>query len=376
MDYSDEYYYIYAGEKYIKGFLPYEVNPEHPPLAKYLIGISSLIVNNPRFFSYVAGLFTIIFFYMLLLHITSNETLSLFATVLLISEIPFIKVFNYALLEPYLILFSTIAVYIMFKRLVYTKDSAKLSILEGCFWGLALASKWSIVYTVLGAYLVRLYVTIRRSLPTKNLKSGLFVTFVALTLGIISAYLLPFLYEIVGRGFGAFIDHNVLMFVTMRKVHTPSLYSVIRGLTFLFIKTTFWYRFPDVLITVTMVNNTIINFSSREVNLPFTVEVDIMPSFGGFILPLTPFIYVYLLLTWKQQDLINRTLTILGLISFGFIIHGSVPWYYAFPTLMNTLIITRILKPKYLVLLIIANYIYYLSVYILGLNKLIILGIS
>jgi len=69
---SDETLYTYAGYKYITGTNPILVNPEAPPLGKYIIGLSILLFNQQSILNIVAGLFCLVFIYLIIYVITSS----------------------------------------------------------------------------------------------------------------------------------------------------------------------------------------------------------------------------------------------------------------------------------------------------------------
>jgi hypothetical protein len=54
--YGDAGYYISAGTAYVTGALPDSTNPEHPPLAKYIIGFFNVYLGNATLGSVVFGL--------------------------------------------------------------------------------------------------------------------------------------------------------------------------------------------------------------------------------------------------------------------------------------------------------------------------------
>lgn len=63
---SDEDLYAYSGYQYVKGKNPILINPEVPPLGKYIIGVSILIFNNQRIASILAGVLSLGIIFLLL----------------------------------------------------------------------------------------------------------------------------------------------------------------------------------------------------------------------------------------------------------------------------------------------------------------------
>lgn len=79
---SDEQLYAYAGYEYVKGANPILINPEAPPLGKYIIGTSILLFNNEKIGSVLFGIITLIMLYFLVQLLTDSALLSSFAVFL------------------------------------------------------------------------------------------------------------------------------------------------------------------------------------------------------------------------------------------------------------------------------------------------------
>lgn len=62
---ADELLYAYAGWYYAHGGNPILINPEHPPLAKYLIGFSIKYFNNEKIIAVFFGFFSLIALFLL-----------------------------------------------------------------------------------------------------------------------------------------------------------------------------------------------------------------------------------------------------------------------------------------------------------------------
>lgn len=61
----DETVFLYAAGAYIKGVNPLKVNPEMPPLGKYLLGLSIVLFNNANFIIVASGILSLITLYLL-----------------------------------------------------------------------------------------------------------------------------------------------------------------------------------------------------------------------------------------------------------------------------------------------------------------------
>lgn len=152
----DETYYV---EDAI-GYLDIGVEPSfavHPTLGKWLIaGSISLFGDDPfgwRFAGVVAGVATVVLTYLLarrLLRDTrSGWWLSLLAPVLLLADGLFIAQTRIAMLDAFLVLFATAALYVLVVDRQRRRDGTarqrgpSLRVLAGVLLGLALAVKWS-----------------------------------------------------------------------------------------------------------------------------------------------------------------------------------------------------------------------------------------
>jgi predicted membrane-bound dolichyl-phosphate-mannose-protein mannosyltransferase len=74
---GDDGLYAYAGYKYIHGADPTSINPEMPPLGKYLIGITITLFGNQAVFALVTGIATLVLLYFLSLSILKSKLLAL-----------------------------------------------------------------------------------------------------------------------------------------------------------------------------------------------------------------------------------------------------------------------------------------------------------
>lgn len=70
---SDAQLYSYVGYEYIRGINPTLLNPEHPPLGKYIIGLSILLFHNEHTILLICGLITLITIYSIIIIATNNQ---------------------------------------------------------------------------------------------------------------------------------------------------------------------------------------------------------------------------------------------------------------------------------------------------------------
>jgi hypothetical protein len=140
---GDNDLYAYAGGRYVRGASPDEINFEHPPLAKYLIGLSTLIFNNPNVLSAVMGILSLLILYEL-----SKKQLgvSLFALVpmyILSLERLFIQFSSTSMLDIYLVFF------LLLSTLLLSRADSNARLVAGAIaLGLAVACKLTAVLAV------------------------------------------------------------------------------------------------------------------------------------------------------------------------------------------------------------------------------------
>lgn len=83
---SDGQIHTAAGYLYVKGAAPTDYNFQHPPLIKYLFGISTLWLQNPLFVQLVFALILVALTYLLAFRLTHNLIVSSLATILLSTD--------------------------------------------------------------------------------------------------------------------------------------------------------------------------------------------------------------------------------------------------------------------------------------------------
>jgi hypothetical protein len=80
---GDDGLYLYVGDQLIQGANPSSLNPEMPPLGKYLIGLSILLFGNGNLYGLAINLLALVVFFFLVQTLFQKKTLSLTATTLL-----------------------------------------------------------------------------------------------------------------------------------------------------------------------------------------------------------------------------------------------------------------------------------------------------
>jgi len=97
--------YAYAGWKYVNGTSPDEINFEHPPLAKYLIGFSAVFFNNPNVIGAALGVFSLLVLYEFSKKLLGRSLFSLIPVYMLSLERLFIGFASSSMLDIYVVFF-------------------------------------------------------------------------------------------------------------------------------------------------------------------------------------------------------------------------------------------------------------------------------
>lgn len=132
---SDGDIHISAGYLYINGESPINYNFQHPPLIKYLFGLSILLFNNPLIIQIILGGIMILLTYNLGLNIFKNSTVSVLACLFLIIDPLFVDLAT----SPLLDLGQGVFLLLYIISVLFYDDNYLLS---GLFLGLLFASKF------------------------------------------------------------------------------------------------------------------------------------------------------------------------------------------------------------------------------------------
>jgi len=96
---SDGEIYLATGILYLKGYDPSELNFEHPPLIKYLFGLSILFLKNPLITQLIFGVGILILVYLLSFRIYKNQLISLLSSLLVLIDPLFLDLSSQPLLD-------------------------------------------------------------------------------------------------------------------------------------------------------------------------------------------------------------------------------------------------------------------------------------
>ncbi len=136
---NDKAEYAYAGWLYIHGVSPNLINFEHPPLAKYLIGLSEIIFRNENVMGLLFGLLTLLLIFLISKKALRCEAFALIPIYMLSVDKIFIGLSGVSMLDIYANFFICLAILLFLDE---DRSFLRLALLSLSL-GLALASKWS-----------------------------------------------------------------------------------------------------------------------------------------------------------------------------------------------------------------------------------------
>lgn len=181
---SDSDIHIASGYLYIKGNDPVQYNFQHPPLMKYLFGLSIVLFHNPYVVQVMMGCLLIAATYMLAIKMFHHAVTATVAALLLTIDPLFLYLSGQALLD----LGQSVILLLYIYSILYLR---KKYIVQGIFLGLFAASKfWAPV--LLFVPLFMMYAWYKKQLNIKYFISHL----------IIACFVFSLMY------FKTFIDHR------------------------------------------------------------------------------------------------------------------------------------------------------------------------
>ena len=137
--------YALAGWLYIHGVSPSEFNFEHPPLAKFFIGISEVLFHSPTAINAFFGLATLLVVYLLSIRLFGETFFALIPVYMLSLEKLFLGAARTSTLDIYSAFFISLSVLIF----LYTVKNPKLFPALSVVIGLGVACKWEAAFIVL-----------------------------------------------------------------------------------------------------------------------------------------------------------------------------------------------------------------------------------
>ena len=202
--YGDAGYYISAGTAYVGGVLPDSVNPEHPPLAKYIIGFFNVYLGGAYYSSILFGFLGVVVAFLISRKLTRKSGWAAVTVWLLAFDSINISTSIYPVLDGFMVFFALLALYLFLNA---TKNYHYC--LAGICLGAAVACKWDGLFFAAPAVAVML--AERKHLETSTA-----------ALAAVATYLASYSRLILAEGFGAFLHLQYWMLQYMVANHGPS----------------------------------------------------------------------------------------------------------------------------------------------------------
>ena len=206
MIYPDAYNsYVPAGLAYISGVSINSTNPEHPPLAKYIIGFFAAYAHNANIGSLLFSFLSIVVVVLLSGRLFLDKERRLAVVCLLAFDSINVSISVDPMLEVFMLFFGLLGLYL----LSAPEPRIRYYLLGGLCLGFSLASKWTAGFIVLPALLF---------LILDEKYAGVMLAFAASVFG----YLLPFVPFILMNGFSGFLNDQMFMLRFMFAMHAST----------------------------------------------------------------------------------------------------------------------------------------------------------
>ena len=326
---SDEEYYIRAGTEYIKN--PSNVltlNWEHPPLAKYIIGLTVLTLGDfSRLLPYAAGVLILVILSRIinlleLSRLTSQALLALFAL-----DLVHAHVIRYMLLDVFMLLFTCISIY-YYLRFLKIRYSIYL-LLSAVFMGLAISCKWVALYILIPMLIFLIFST--RTGGGRNLRTSYMLTlgFLFMTAIVYVASYLPALAR--GVTLAELLDLQLRMLNYHVSFHPYTSFVSLNSLLMFFFKASLWEVFSGGTFYV-YTNGTIIQVTGFEYEgwkLYFYFGYG---NIGWWLfLPSLAYLLYKLISMYIHRgrvDAVHAFFALSAVFLTIFLLHGDMEWYY------------------------------------------------
>ncbi len=352
---EDAKFYVEVGTKYINGLAPANLNPEHPPLAKYIIGAVCFYGGSwlCKYFPCFIIVLTIIILVMCVYVVRCTDiTRCILLSLILVLDVLSLSM-NQNLLDIYAQLFTSLTILCVLAFLFFDRRRCLASIASSIFLGMSIASKLSALYPALGILIALFLVLWRRQGFVYALTRLLFICIIASTV-FFSTYLM----DIVKGGLNLLYSHLSFMLNYMLWRHGYTLPIAVNGILTAFTKLSIWRfaGYADMII----VNGSISSIQiTSNVN---GVEIDFKPLIGSVVS--WPIVLVYTLV-YGVRDVVDYlagrgdekrfVIAATALSSMLMLLHGNIFWYYWTSIPLAYLYTATRASPKLLVFMAIAN---------------------
>ena len=233
---SDEELYSYAAYEYIKGVNPILINPEVPPLGKYLIGLSIAVFNNQHAGNFIAGLISLVSIFVLVYLSTDSIISGSLATFLTtVSTVFHEQLIHVPQLDIFQLLFF-VSFSVFFVAYQKTANFFYL-IFSGIFFGFFISVKFFLFYFLLLDLTLVLFYLFRKSKINYFIKDLFFINF----FGLVVYLLTYFRYFVLGGNFRGFLGVQkwIWTFYSQSQIDMSRLWGNYLNLIF-FNKWKFW----------------------------------------------------------------------------------------------------------------------------------------
>jgi len=351
----DERIYVTAGKLYIadpRNVL--KVNWEHPPLAKYIIGLLWIVFNgSTRLINYMIGIITILIFTRLLNLIDWRSRFTMYLVLFLLSaDMVFAHVTQYSLLDTYMMPFMLASFYFFLKFL--NRNSMKYLLFSSLLVGLAIACKFTAIYLLLTVliYIVFMY--------RKGLKfvSTAYLVLIVTTLSTFTIPYLPLLVtgvsvnEVIMNIFNAVSYHQHL--------HFYGTYVSLQSLLTFFFKVGIWEVYSCTMFmypNVTLVSSSEWTYTGVYLHIYYGLG-----ALSWYMFLPSLIFMVYIILKRAKSIGTRESFIVFSAIIWAIsLLHGDIEWYYydVLPVYYMLLgLVLRNIKDRWKILLIVMSIIY------------------
>lgn len=158
---SDESLYAYAGYRYIRGLNPILLNPEMPPLGKYLIGVSILLFSNQNIATLLMAIFSLVLLFFIVYLTTTSPIAASMAVLLSATHTSFIE---QLLHTPQLDIFQLFffLLFLLFFILFQKTNKLPYLIISGIVFGAFISIKFFLPYFFILNFSVLIYFVFRK----------------------------------------------------------------------------------------------------------------------------------------------------------------------------------------------------------------------
>ena len=324
----DEDLYIEAGLKYINGTPPIDYNMEHPPLAKYIIGIchsTGLGDLCPR----IAVATSVILASKSLSNLGFKKASKWIYLALLDPLLYSLSLHD--LLDTYMLPASMLTLYTYTLK---TREPLK-TILLGASSGIALAMKHPALLIV--APIQALHIR-----NTKSIKTALLLLTITL-----AAYTATYIQDARTYGPEAIIKHNIEALEYMKGRHGFSPIILANGILEYILRIELWGKTHIITINITFTNHTLANYTINTTKLEEPeLVINYTPWLANLALVTVPAVTIHTLTSKKPEHKNLKELSIITLATHLHLAFGPLWWYYTLPVAAGYILLLAYLEQR------------------------------